>query len=130
MDNGYFLTNLEDQENYINALTKRPWNVLGHYLTVQPWPSSFNSKENFPAETLVWIRLPNMPLQYHKSTLRAIANIIRDLIKIDYKTESVQRGKFARMAVRVNLNKPFISRFKIEDSVQMVESEDLLVICY
>ena len=96
MDNGYFLINLEDQEDYINALTKGPWTVLGHYLTVQPWSSSFNSEENFPAEIVVWIRSPNMPLQYyHKSTLRAIANIVGDLIKIDYKIESVQRGKFA-----------------------------------
>ena len=65
MDNGYFLINLEDQEDYINALTKGPWTILGHYLTVQPWSSNFNLEENFPAEIVVWIRLPNMPLQYY-----------------------------------------------------------------
>ena len=52
------------------------------------------------------------------------------MIKIDYKIQSVQRGKFSRMAVRVNLNKSLISRFKIEDRIQMVDYEDLPVICY
>ena len=80
---------------------------------------------------MVWVCLPNTPFQYyHKSTLRAIANIVDDLIKIDYKTGSVQHGKFSRMAVGVNLNNPLISRFKIEDRVQKVEYEDLPIICY
>ena len=45
-------------------------------------------------------------------------------------TESSQRGKFVRMAVKVNLNKPLVSRFKIDDHIQKVKYEDLLVICY
>ena len=88
--------------------------ILGHYLTMEPWSPKFNPELSFLETAVIWVRLPNMPIQYyHKSTLRAIAIIIGDLIKVDYLTESNQRGKYARMAVRVNLNKPLVSRFKM-----------------
>ena len=96
LDNGYFLVSLENHEDRVNALTKRPWTVLGHYLTMEPWSLNFNLELNFPSTTVIWVRLSNMPIQYyHKSTLRAIASIIGDLIKADYMTESSQMGKFA-----------------------------------
>ena len=38
--------------------------------------------------------------------------------------------EFARLAVMVNLNKPLVSRFKIDNRVQKVEYEDLPTICY
>ena len=72
-----------------------------------------------------------MPIQYYyKSTLRANASITGDLIKVDYMTESSQRGKFARMVIKVNLNKPLVFRFKIDDHIQTVEHKDLPSICY
>ena len=118
MDKGDFLTSLGNHENCVNALTKGSWIVLGHYLTVEPWSLNFNLEVNFPSTTIIWVRLPNMLIQYyHKSTLRAIASIIGDLIKVDYMIESSQRGKFARMAIKVNLNKPLVSRFKIDDRI-------------
>ena len=131
LDNGYFIVHFEDPNDRLTALTKGPWTVLGHYLTVQPWSMNFNSEERYPASTVIWVRLPNMPLQYyHKSTLRAISSILGDLVKIDYQTEAVQRGKFARLAVMVNLNKPLVSRFKIDNRIQKVEYENLPTICY
>ena len=45
-------------------------------------------------------------------------------------TESSQRGKFVRMAIKVNLNKPLVSKFKIDDCIQTMEYEDLPIICY
>ena len=72
-----------------------------------------------------------MPIQYyHKSTLRSIASVFGELIKVDYMTESTQRGKYARMVIKVNLKKPLVSIFKIDDCIQKVEYEDLPVICY
>lgn len=45
-------------------------------------------------------------------------------------TESSQMGKFVRMAINVNLEKPLVSRFKIHNHIQLVEYEDLPIICY
>lgn len=45
-------------------------------------------------------------------------------------TASNERGKFTRLAVRISLNKPLVSQFKINGSVQKVEYERLPVICF
>ena len=95
LDNGYYLVSFDHNDRII-ALTKGPWTILGHYLTVEPWSPSFKPEENFPSTTVVWVRLPGMPFEYyHKSTLEAIVSVLGDLIKVHFKTQSVQRGKFA-----------------------------------
>ena len=72
-----------------------------------------------------------MPLQYyHKGTLRSISNLIGTMEKIDYSTENANRGKFARLVIKIDLSKPLISRFKIDGKIQNVEYEDLPTICY
>ena len=49
---------------------------------------------------------------------------------MDYISESSQSGNFARMAVTVNLNKPLVSGFIIDECIQKVKYDDLPVICY
>ena len=72
-----------------------------------------------------------MPLHYyHKSTLRSIARVIGTMEKIDYTTENANIGKFARVAIKVDLQQLLISRFKIDGRIQQVEYEDLQTICY
>ena len=53
LDNGYFVVHFEDPNDRLIALTKGPWIVLGHYLTVQPWSANFNSEERFPSSTVI-----------------------------------------------------------------------------
>ena len=56
LDNGYFLVTLENYEDRVNALTKGPWTILGHHLTVEPWSIDFNPEVSFPASTVIWVR--------------------------------------------------------------------------
>ena len=131
LENGYFLIHFDGKDDYLHALLNGPWSIYGSYLTVQPWSPMFNASEIFPASAVVWVRFPGMPLEYyHKSTLRSIAMIIGRMEKIDYATENGNRGKFARVAISIDLAKPLISRFKIDGRVQEVEYEDLPTICY
>ena len=93
LDNGYFIVHFGDPNHSLTALTKGPWIMLGHYLTVQPWSVNFSSEERYPSTMVIWVRLPNMSLQYYrKSMLRAISSILGDLVKIDYQTKAVQSG--------------------------------------
>lgn len=51
-----------------------------------------------------------MPIHYyHKSVLRAIGSMIGKLIKIDYNSLAMQRGKFAKMAMELDLGRPLVS---------------------
>lgn len=52
------------------------------------------------------------------------------MIKVDYNTESASRGKFARIAVEINLNKPLVSQFLLDGRIQKIEYESLPTICF
>ncbi|XP_050222064.1 uncharacterized protein LOC126672161 [Mercurialis annua] len=78
-----------------------------------------------------WIRLPGMPIHYYnKKVLRYIGQMVGRVLKIDYCTEAAERGKFARIAVELDLSKPLVSQFCLDGKVQFVEYECLPRICF
>lgn len=50
--------------------------------------------------------------------------------KLDFNTESGSRGRFARMAVFINLEKPLVSQIMVNGVVQRVEYENLPMVCF
>ncbi|MBA0581914.1 hypothetical protein Gorai_024073, partial [Gossypium raimondii] len=71
-----------DENNYNKALIGGPWVIFGRYLTVWPWLPNFSTSQNGIELQVVWIRLPRLP----------------------------EGGRFARLAVYVNLRKPLVSK--------------------
>ncbi|KAH9670348.1 reverse transcriptase domain-containing protein [Citrus sinensis] len=109
-----------------------------HAQLVKPWRTAVVIKllgrtigYKFKTEGVAWIRLPGMPHHYyHKRILRMLGQVIGKVIKIDYNTESPCRGKFARIAVELDLAKPLCSQFLLDGKLQKVEYENLPLICY
>ncbi|KAL4296763.1 hypothetical protein GQ457_12G006080 [Hibiscus cannabinus] len=131
LDNSYFLVRIEDPRDYRRILTEGPWTIYGSYLTVQPWSRSFSTSEKYPSKVVVWVRLPGLPYKYYsKALFRQIAAIVGDVVKVDYNTKVGERGKFARLAVTVDLNKPLIPCIGIDNFIQKLEYEGLHMICY
>ncbi|KAH9767310.1 DUF4283 domain-containing protein [Citrus sinensis] len=131
LENNYYLVRLHSPEDAVYALTEGPWVIFGHYLTVQPWTPQFDSTVTDIASDIVWIRLPSMAFHlYDKRVLRKVGQLVGTIIKIDYHTESRERGKFARIAVRVSLSQPLVSQFNLDGKIQKVEYEGLPIICY
>ncbi|KAK9089040.1 hypothetical protein Scep_028122 [Stephania cephalantha] len=96
VDNGYYMVRFSSRDDYMNVLLKGPWTVSGHYLTVQPWTSSFNPIGNNLSAVAAWVRFPSLPAKYYpKNVLRVVAETVGEFIKIDYNTVSGQRGQFA-----------------------------------
>ncbi|KAK5819971.1 hypothetical protein PVK06_025011 [Gossypium arboreum] len=60
-----------------------------------------------------------------KSLLQFIGSVIGPVGKIDCNIDNSFRGKFARIAVYVDLGKPLVSKFKIDGKTQHVKSESL-----
>ncbi|KAH9681017.1 hypothetical protein KPL71_026781 [Citrus sinensis] len=113
------------------VLTPGPWTLMGHYLIVQPWSPQFDSSKEECDSVIVWILLPGMVLHYyHKRILQMIGQVIGNVIRVYYNTESATRGKFARIAVEVSLSKPLVSQFLLDGKVQKVEYENLPFICF
>ncbi|KAI9086815.1 hypothetical protein K1719_031409 [Acacia pycnantha] len=117
--------------DYQNALLSGPWMIYGHYLTVQPWPPSFRTLEHVINHVMRWIRLPKLPARYyHKSIIRSIGSVFGEVIRVDYNTDSGDRGKFSRLAVSIDLTKPLISKIQVDGEIIFVEYEGLPTICF
>ncbi|KAL4341260.1 hypothetical protein GQ457_08G016750 [Hibiscus cannabinus] len=131
LDNNYFLVRFAVEEDFRNVLTNGPWTIFGSYLTVQPWSRGFSTKEEYLSQTMVWVRLPNLPYRYYtKSLFRYIAAAIGKVVRIDYNTSEAKRGRFARLAILVDLKKPLVSGIVIDGQRQDIKYEGLPEICF
>ncbi|KAL4312496.1 hypothetical protein GQ457_01G025740 [Hibiscus cannabinus] len=131
LDNGYYLIRFALEEDVEKVLMRGPWLIYGNYLTVQPWSREFSTDKNHPDKIVVWVRLPGLPYRYYtKSMFRCIAGVIGQIVKIDYNTSEGKRGRFARLAVVVDLNKPLVPCVIVDGFRQQVEYEGLPLICY
>ncbi|KAL4377977.1 hypothetical protein GQ457_02G032980 [Hibiscus cannabinus] len=131
LDNGYFLVRFALEEDVSKVLSGGPWLIYGNYLTVQPWSRSFSTEKDHPDKIVVWARLPGLPYQYYtKSMFRCIAGVLGKVVRIDYNTSEGKRGKFVRLALVVDLNKPLVSYVIIDGIKQKVAYEGLPLICY
>ena len=131
MDNGFFLIKLQDEEEVERALTEGPWTILGHYLTVNRWSPSFKATNSTITTVSAWIRFPNLPIQYYREpVLRKIATAVGKPLKVDLNTQLATRGKFARVAVEIDLTKPLLSQFTLDEENQKIEYEGLPQVCF
>ncbi|KAE8711854.1 Detected protein of confused Function [Hibiscus syriacus] len=98
------------------ATPKGPWTVFGHYLTIEPWSPDFSTTQPQPNEVTAWICLPGFPVTlYKRSLIIEICECIDPVARIDYQTDSGRRGRFARMAITLDINKPLISKILISE---------------
>ncbi|XP_052299741.1 uncharacterized protein LOC107177420 [Citrus sinensis] len=129
--NDYFLIRFNNAKDVEFALMEGPWTVMGQYLSVQKWTPDFDVVNNKIDHIVAWIRLSEMNIHfYHKHIIRRLGQIIGPVVKIDSNTITAQRGKFARPAVELDLQKPLISQFNLEGRIQKVEYENLPTICF
>ncbi|MBA0753767.1 hypothetical protein Gogos_022143 [Gossypium gossypioides] len=82
---------------YTNFLSRGPWVIFEHYLTVQPWMPQFTTLHPYPHKVVAWICIPNLSrMLYEKSILKEIGEMIVTVIKIDLQTNKNSMGQFAR----------------------------------
>ncbi|MBA0597637.1 hypothetical protein Gorai_007437, partial [Gossypium raimondii] len=60
-----------------------------------------------------------------KKLVKATGDRIGLVVRLDDNTDNSFQGRFAKMAVFLDLNKLFISNIKIEDKVQRIEYKSL-----
>ncbi|KAI9117672.1 hypothetical protein K1719_011838 [Acacia pycnantha] len=131
MEGGFYCATFALEEDYMKVLTGGPWMVYGAYLTVQPWSLDFDAKTSAVSKVVVWIRIPGLSFRYyHKSTLRAIGTLLGEVVKIDYMTETRGRGKYARVAILIDLLRPLIPWIKVDGKTYGIEYEGLPHICF
>lgn len=126
-----YIVKFSNMQDHQMALLNGPWMIFGHYLSVQPWNPNFSPMDHSINQVIGWVRLPMLPLRYyHKQIVRAIGHSLGKVIKIDYNTEAGARGRFARLAILIDLAKPLVSKINVDDKTIFIEYEGLPTICY
>ncbi|XP_073046080.1 uncharacterized protein [Primulina eburnea] len=108
-----------------------PWLVLDHYLIVKEWYPNFDPLSDNTEKVLVWVRFPCLPIEYYDTDfLMKIGSKIGRPIRVDQATSLVSRGKFARICVEVDINKPLLAKFMLRRKVRKIEYEGIHLICF
>ncbi|CAI0419541.1 unnamed protein product [Linum tenue] len=102
-----------------------------HYITAVPWRKGFNPRAHSITSTLVWLQLPDLPIElYHPEAVLRIASRAGRPIRLDRATETGARAKFARVCVEVDLTKPLLSKFKVAGIEYEIKYEGLYNVCF
>ncbi|XP_019184262.1 PREDICTED: uncharacterized protein LOC109179151 [Ipomoea nil] len=131
LDQDYFLAKFNALSDYETAKFGGPWMVLDHYLIAQEWRPNFNPRKNKTDSILAWVRFPSLPIEYFDDDfLKKIGKTIGRPIKIDYVTNLVSKGKFARVCIELDITKPVLSRFVLNFEEWPIEYEGIHQICF
>ncbi|KAK9291923.1 hypothetical protein L1049_019875 [Liquidambar formosana] len=131
LGNGFFLVRFANADDAATALTEGQWLIGNHYLTVSRWTPGFTPSTATIMSTTVWVRLPELPIEYYyDDVLYAIGKSIEVPLKVDYNTSLATRGRFARICVELDLQKPLVSRYWLDGIRFRVKYEGLPVICF
>jgi hypothetical protein len=126
----YFLVYFTNEEDYTKALEDGPWLIYDHYLIAREWTPNFHPNNATIEKAAVWVRISGLPIEYYDAKiLNYIGNRIGETVKVDRNTLFQERGKYARVCVEVDLNKPLLAMFELKGEVYKVEYEGLHMLC-
>nr|GMC71113.1 uncharacterized protein LOC109183389 [Ipomoea batatas] len=123
---GWFIVRCQLQSDCMHVLADGPWKLFDQYVVAQRWKPKFDASTAKVERMVVWIQVPGLPIEYFGSSDR----IVISKLKLDMTTTGIQRGKFARGAVEIDLTKPVVAVVMVDDVPRRVEFEGLHVICF
>lgn len=131
LEKGYLVARFYSREAYLRVLEGGPWTVLGHYLTVTKWRPNFVPTEQAVTHTLIWVRFTGVPVEiFREAALLCLGNTLGCAVRVDLTSDNVERGKFARVCIDLDLTKPLVPTILALGRVVCVEYEGLPNICY
>ncbi|XP_057452578.1 uncharacterized protein LOC130744406 [Lotus japonicus] len=126
---GYFMVHFNLLEYMEKAMVDAPWMIYDHYLAVKPWTPDFVAANSEISMLVVWIRIPGLGFQfYDESILMTLASIVGTPIRGDMNTTDMQRGRYARVCVEIDLNKPVLGNVELQGTWYNVEYEGLHIL--
>ncbi|CAN1162279.1 hypothetical protein LINPERPRIM_LOCUS1264 [Linum perenne] len=130
MANSFFLVRFSEDDDYQRALFDGPWKIFDYYITVARWTPDFSDEAPIQ-KIMTWVRLPKLPIQFfNRLAVERIGNHIGKTVRLDMATSEGARARYARVCVEVDLSRPLLGKYVIEDKVYLFEYESLDNICY
>lgn len=126
-----YLFKFTQTDDYDKALFGGPWFILDHYLMISTWRPNFRPSKNGFDSMSVWIRIDELPIEYYdKEALFTIARVVGTPIRVDYATDKITRGRYARVCVKIMLSKPLITRVWVGGAWQAIQYENVSSLCF
>ena len=119
------------KEDYEAILRKGPWFIGGHFLSIRPWEPDFRLAMANISSVAVWIRLNELPIEYYNAeALHQIGKLIGNVLRVDTHTATKTKGKFAKLCVQIDVNKPLTTVILIGKFEQPVCYEGIQKLCF
>lgn len=100
---------MEDRNEILYA---RSYTLNSHPITMKAWTAKFNFHEEIMRVVPLWVRFPNLPLNYWGlETLKSIGS----MIGVPMCTTRQMRVSFARLLIEVDVTKHVPRKIHIED---------------
>nr|POE53002.1 uncharacterized protein CFP56_06863 [Quercus suber] len=131
LSHGFFLVRFFSKEDLNAVLRRGPWFLGDHFLSIRPWEPFFKPSSANISLVAVWIRLYELPIElYEAEILREIGGSIGKVLRIDTHTAMEARGKYARMCIQIDINRPLIDTILIGRFEQAVNYEGIQKLCF
>lgn len=131
LPNEYYIVKFHLHEDMNLALCGGPWIISGQTLVVQQWTPEFDPIHTQISKMAVWVRILGLPVRFFKDfTLEKIGKMIGKVVKIDQVTMAQARGKFARLCVEIDLQKPLKPCIGIAGMAYSVVYDGISMICF
>ena len=128
---GYFLVKLDLVDDFDRILKGGPWFIGEHFLSLRPWVLDFRPSEASVNTVAVWVRLPELLVEYYdKESLLLIGHALGTVLRVDFNTASGARGRFARLCIQLDLDKPLIKTVHVGRVRQVVIYEGIGLLCF
>nr|POF11393.1 uncharacterized protein CFP56_55877 [Quercus suber] len=131
LGHGFFLMRLSLKEDFEIFLRKEPWFFGDHFLALRPWELNFKPALANVSSIVVWIRLNELPIKYYNvDALQHIGRAISNVLKVDTFTATETRGRFARLCMQIDVEKPLVTIVMIGNLEQTVSYEGIQKLCF
>ncbi|XP_050277967.1 uncharacterized protein LOC126719464 [Quercus robur] len=111
---GFFLVRFFAKEDLDNVLRRGPWFLGDHFLSIRLWEPFFKPSTVNVSLIAVWIHLCELPFKlYEAEVLKQIRESIGKVLRIDSHTAIEARGKYARLCIQIDINKPLVNTILI-----------------
>ncbi|KAI0529109.1 hypothetical protein KFK09_001656 [Dendrobium nobile] len=131
----WILCSFNSSEVVDEVLNEGPWYVKGLIVGIDRWTPAFDPNSFKGISGPVWIRLPCLPLYcWDEDSIARIASCFGSPMYVDGNTFWWSKREFARVCVRIDLEKKLLNGTWVEGSAgrffQRVEYEKIDLMCY
>lgn len=127
----FYLTRFEDKEDYDKVHKGGPWFIGESFLIIRAWEPNYRPSSTNLSAVALWMRLPELPIEYYdEEALHDIGNAIGPMLRVDVNTFMEKRGRFARICVQVDVDKPLVRTIIIGSKMLQVVYKGVSSMCF